>query len=152
VTEKPKAEKPKTRAELEQTIARLEASVADLSANVGRMRQACADEHARAERAEKREKETRAQFVDLKERLVTAEADNQRMRGYITRVQEDDVVREELIPVGDPAGEQRLVPKRKPENFCAPSPYKVLGASGGYAVTSYDNERRRAPAKHWVEY
>jgi hypothetical protein len=45
------------------------------------------------------------------------------MRGYLKRVQEDDVVREELVPIGDPQGEQQLVPKRKPTPFMAPTPY-----------------------------
>lgn len=117
------------------------------------------DEHGAEHRhrcaSEAREKETRAQFADLKERLVNAEAENQRMRGYVARVQEDDLVREELIKVGDPDGEQHLVPKRRPTVFEQPRQYSPMGeqATDGAALYSYrvGSEPRRK-AKHWVTY
>jgi hypothetical protein len=101
--------------------------------------------------AEAREKETRAQFADLKERLANAEADTQRMRGYIARVQEDDVVREELITIGEPDGEQQKVPKRKPTSFHTPAPYShSRNFEAGYACnTASDRDRR---PRHWVTY
>lgn len=94
----------------------------------------------------------RAETDDLKERLAAAEAENARMRGYIARVQEDDVVREDLVPIGDPAGEQQLVPKRKPTPFQAPLPYSTFsGGDVGGAMSSY-RERDRPKPKHWVTY
>jgi seryl-tRNA synthetase len=99
-----------------------------------------------------REKETRAQFVDLKERLANAESENQRMRGYLARVQEDDVVREELVPVGDPGGEQQLVPKRKPTIFHGQNPYQSAQCNSvGDAVDYLRGGEKRRP-RHWVTY
>jgi chromosome segregation ATPase len=59
-----------------------------------------------------RNEELTNQFGDLKERLHKAEIDNERLRGYIERVLEDDVVNEDLIKVGEPDGAERFVPKR----------------------------------------
>lgn len=137
------SEKPKTRAELEATIA-------ELSASYGRMRQACADEVEKRKQAEARDQQTRAKFDDLKQRLVTAESDNQRMRGYLARVQEDDFVREELIKVGDPDGQHQLVPKRKPQMFQEPNPF--LCVSGDAAGSSYSARAQNPKPKHWVTY
>jgi hypothetical protein len=60
-----------------------------------------------------RNKQLTGQVGDLKERLHKAEIENERLRGYLERVLEDDVVNEDLIKVGEPGGEERLVPKRK---------------------------------------
>lgn len=82
---------------------------------------------------------------DLKERLAVSEAECQRMRGYIARVQEDDVVREELVKTGDADGECQLVPKRKPTSFTSADPYQMPGHVMGY--------RPQAPKRrHWVTY
>lgn len=91
--------------------------------------------------------ERQKQFDDLKTRLQTAESENQRMRGYIQRVQEDDTVREELIAVGDPQGEQRMVPKRKPTTFETPSDYSELNRPNGMYY-----ERDRPKPRHWITY
>lgn len=128
------APKPKTRAELELELVKLR------------------DEHSAEYRhrcaAEAREKETRAQFADLKERLAFSEAEVQRMGGYISRVQEDDVVREPLIQVGDPDGAQQLVPKRKPTQFA-----ELRSVGGGMAMAGcVDSGRDRKPPRHWVTY
>jgi len=120
-----------------------------MSANIGRMRQACADENEKRQRAEAREKETRAQFDDLKQRLATAEFENQRMRGYLERVQEDDVVREELIQVGNPDGGHQLVPKRKPTVFH--EPYQLSQLAMTETAATYHDRQRQNP-KHWVTY
>jgi chromosome segregation ATPase len=137
-------------------IATLEATIVQLNTEIEDGRKV--REHLRHDLAvaEKREKETRAQFNDLKERLVNAEATNQRMRGYISRVQEDDVVREELVAVGDPDGEQRLVPKRRGTAFHEPAWVSDLDACKrgidelqGYR--SSDARERRKP-RHWVTY
>lgn len=137
------SEKPKTRAQLEAVIA-------DLTANVARQRQACAEENEKRVRAEVREKQTREQFDDLKTRLAIAESDSQRMRGYISRVQEDDTVREDLIKVGDPEGEHQLVPKRKPTLFFSSNEYRHHGAADMMAATGYAPTRDKP--KHWVTY
>lgn len=106
--------------------------------------------------ARHREKQHRAETDDLKERLAVAEAENARMRGYIARVQEDDVVREDLVPVGDPAGEQQLVPKRKPATFGAANPYfidrSVSEGWRGDAGGAMSSCRDRPKPKHWVTY
>lgn len=98
-------------------------------------------------------KQLHAQFADLKERLATAEAENQRMRGYIQRVQEDDTVREELVATGDPTGEQTMVPKRKPTSFDQPPSHSNLGEidTSDRFYRSYENEQRRKPI-HWIRY
>lgn len=119
---------------------------AEIDGHISRRKAAECDMRSAIER----EKETRAQFDALKSLLATAEAENQRMRGYIQRVQEDDVVREDLVTVGDPEGEQHFVPKRKPTPFQAPSAYPLLDtAEGGASVGSY---RERVRPKHWVAY
>lgn len=132
--------KPKTRAQLEAEIVKLR------DEHGAEHRQRCA--------AEAREHETRAQFADLKERLALSEAEVQRMGGYISRVQEDDVVREPLVQVGDTDGDQQLVPKRKPTRFF---PIQLVGQPlGGQAMAAdfndYEQRRRPVPKRHWVTY
>lgn len=104
--------------------------------------------------ADEREKmlvEKSKSIDDLKERLAVAEAENERMRGYISRVQEDDIVREELVGTGDPNGEQILVPKRKHDKFSSPDSYNPMA---GHTVMGYDDGfgRNRPKPKHWVTY
>src|SRR5258708_40257631 len=72
------------------------------------------------ERLHKTNEELRQQFGDLKKRLYDSELENQRLRGYVQRVQEDDTVREELVVTGDPDGERAMVPKRKSTVFFPP--------------------------------
>lgn len=138
------------------TLSALRTTHAADSQRLRAAREAAIDERDEALRAEK---ETRAQFDDLKTRLAHAEAELQRMGGYIARVQEDDVVREELVRIGDPEGEQQLVPKRKPTHF---SDLRVvngdfdvtLGMQSGprFGVYSADADRRSPPKRHWVTY
>jgi hypothetical protein len=90
---------------------------------------------------------------ELKERLSLSEAENQRMRGYLARVQEDDVVREELVTVGEPDGEARLVSKRKPTVFHEPNGYREDGRAGCNTMAmAYDRDLSRPARKHWVTY
>lgn len=99
------------------------------------------------EAAQEREKATRKQFDDLKFRLHNSEMEVARLNGYLSRVREDDVVREELVTIGDPEGGQRLVPKRKPEFLGNREPRMTdlcAGESYGY--------HNRAKPKHWIEY
>jgi hypothetical protein len=105
----------------------------------------------RAVGAEKRVKEVTDQFNDLKQRLLTAEQANQFMRGYLARVQEDDTVREELLTIGDPDGEQHMVPKRKPTRFERPSDFTTLSASDQFGSGYISHDERRKP-KHWITY
>lgn len=90
------------------------------------------------------------QFDDLKQRLHDAEMELSKLRGYIDRVREDDIVREELITSGDPEGEQRMVPKRKMRDLFsyehAPRLYDEAQGVMGYA------EHRREKPKRWVNY
>ena len=96
-------------------------------------------------------KEMHKHFADLKERLSNAEMENQRLRGYIARVQEDDTVREELITTGDPDGEQRMVPKRKPTLFVEPNQYGTFGSDSGNTYLDRIRDDRAKP-KHWITY
>lgn len=100
----------------------------------------------------------KAQFSDLKVRIVNAENENQRMRGYIARVHEDDVVREELVTTGT-EDQVRLTPKRKVTVFGEPSPFEMkLGGNPSWTEqrwdTPYDDYRRPTTAKpkHFIEY
>lgn len=86
------------------------------------------------------------QFNDLKTRLAQSEMENARLRGYIQRVQEDDVVREELVTTGDPEGQRQLVPKRKSTVFTQPDQFMHSRDEGLYSY------RDRPQPKHWVTY
>lgn len=138
-----------------QTRKQLEAVIADVSASLGRAREEIALHLRELQHRTASEKEGRKLVDDLKQRLAIAEADNQRMRGYIARVQEDDVVREDLVKVGDPDGEHQLVPKRKPTQFFEPSPF-VVDQAGCSSMMATDRYRPGAgnstPPKHWVTY
>lgn len=68
---------------------------------------------AKAETAEAALKESREHFADLKERLSNAEAETSRLRGYLDRVHEDDIVRDGMVEIEDDNG-KRMVPKRPP--------------------------------------
>jgi hypothetical protein len=100
--------------------------------------------------AETDAKEARQQFADLKQRLHAAEMENQRLRGYLARVQEDDVVREELVATGDPDGERTMIPKRKPTIFDRPPDYTDFQARDSMGMT-YSGRDRPKP-KHWINY
>jgi hypothetical protein len=101
------------------------------------------------EAAERSLKQSREHFDDLKTRLHAAETANQFMRGYLSRVQEDDVVREELVTTGEPNGEQRLVPKRKPTEFERPQDFTEFRRRDEFG---YMAERDRPKPKHWITY
>jgi hypothetical protein len=101
----------------------------------------------RAYKAEQEVAEVREQFAELKERVANLGVQNAEMRGYIGRVQEDDVVREELIQTGDMAGgDVYLRPKRKHRQFL-----DIAGGMAGVEAQSiYASERSRR--RHWVTY
>lgn len=97
-------------------------------------------------------KDLRVKLDEIKERLAFALAQNQRMSGYLERVQEDDVVREELVTTGSPEGEQRLVPKRKPTIF-APQMYHAVSHNLAHGEVSFAcSGREKNPPRHWVTY
>jgi hypothetical protein len=96
------------------------------------------------------------QLADLQERLAAALSEADRMRGYIERVQEDDVVREDLVTTGDPAGEQVLEPKRRPTRFARPGDHSPMGAVDDRFPERFDGRHRDGdrPRKllHWIRY
>lgn len=102
--------------------------------------------------AEKEKVETYIQFGDLKARLLSSERANEFMRGYLTRVYEDDVVREELVVTGDPAA-PTFVPKRKPVVFPHSDDFTYPRGSdaGVFSGRNYGETEERKP-RHWVNY
>lgn len=107
--------------------------------------QALTTERGLRHAAEARVEETHSQFADLKKRLHTAETEVSRLNGYIARVREDDTVREELVTIGDPDGERRMVPKRKHE-------YLGAHAADTNCFETMNSYRDRPKPKHWIEY
>lgn len=104
--------------------------------------------------AKEAEKIARDQFDDLKTRLHAAETVNQFMRGYLARVKEDDQVREELLTIGEPGGEQQIVPKRKSTDFPQPSNYEPNAVIGGVDRQVFDGGygSRAFNPRHWITY
>lgn len=135
--------KPETRKQLE---ARLE----NMAKDVAQARECAAAAKQRADLAERELKQNRKEIDDLKTRLQTSEAVNQRLRGYLDRVQEDDVVREELVLTGDPQGEQQLVSKRKHTRFAEQSEWTEFRDRDSSLYSYHD--RQKAVRKHWVTY
>src|SRR3972149_7833028 len=113
--------KPVSRSDLSQKLELLEHNLAGAAQARDTYRAELIEKKQEIAAIEKRNTQLKAQFDDLKERLLTAEAENQRMRGYIQRVQEDDIVREELVQIGDPEGATQLVSKRKMTQFSEPN-------------------------------
>lgn len=103
---------------------------------------------------EKRVEGSRKDFADLKARLLAAELVNAEMRGYISRLQEDDVVREELVTTGEPDGQQRIVPKRKHRTFDTPNQFTIDRQEGmGLSDRMYREHRGQDhKPRCWVEY
>lgn len=133
-----------------RTRAQLEAELAATRAERDEAQQLHYVTLVRARAAEADAEKARAEHADLKQRLLAAEKQIERLRGYLDRVHEDDVVREELIPVGDPEGERRLVPKRQSELFGQPRVYK------NFARHAPDHHPRGGEQlqrpKHWINY
>lgn len=140
--------KRQTRADLEAALKAEQDTTAALREKV-RGLQGVVQEHDR------QHTELRSRIDDLKTRLAQAEATTNEMRGYIARVQEDDVVREELVQTGDLAGgEVRLEPKRKPHHF--PSPGERDRTMNAFMVDRHayadTPEGRRRSRGHYVTY
>jgi hypothetical protein len=130
------------------TIKALEVKVAELQALSDSNYESGRKWRGLAEEREKQVTATREQFADLKKRLHNSEMEVARLNGYLSRVREDDVVREDLVTTGDPEGGQRLVPKRKHEYLGNRESNGSLDAMMG--CDSYGN--RREKPKHWIEY
>jgi septal ring factor EnvC (AmiA/AmiB activator) len=96
----------------------------------------------KAEQAEAALKESRSHFADLKERLQTAETELARLRGYMDRVHEDDIVRDGMIEIEDENG-KRLVPKRPPQ-------MRSVSNSGMDAFINHSSTSRKRT--HWTSY
>lgn len=114
------------------------------------------DYRARLTLSEKHNIEQRARIDDLKVKLDSAQKGNDFMRGYVARIREDDVVREELVMTGGP-DEQRLVPKRKHTGMPCDEVYAE--SSNGLLsidkVSEMNHLRGEWPGrgrKHWVTY
>lgn len=135
-----------------RTRAALEAQVAELNEKLHLLERVLHAKTGELDNATAREKTAGDRLNDLKTRLATSEADNQRMRGYIARVQEDDVVREELVSIGEPDGEQQLVPKRKPTPFSEPNAYSAMGECVTEGRMYHGDQSQRRKPKHWVTY
>jgi len=126
----------------------LEAEVAALRSDLEASRREC-------KRADDRAGALRANLDEVKERLAAAESENSRMRGYLDRVMEDDHTREELIAVGEPGGEQQLVPKRKHrEQPHIVGPIASNRCQDTFGAAYHDASCGREPKRprHWVTY
>jgi multidrug efflux pump subunit AcrA (membrane-fusion protein) len=149
---KPKTDLSSTKALLVDAQERLISTAAELLAARDARRTAEIAAREAREAAAKEVAQVRAQFDDLKRRVQDAETSNQFMRGYIARVQEDDTVREELVTMGEPDGEQQLVPKRKPTPFPRPSDFTQLEPSDAYGISYDERQERKRKARHWITY
>lgn len=129
-------EKTKTRAEMQTQIAGLVARCGELRENREEERRAriVADEAL---------KESRSHFADLKKCLLAAETENARLNGYLSRVHEDDVVRDGMIQITDEKG-TRQVPKRPP-----PARSVVFSPD---RVVDYHRDGSRSRKTHWTDY
>lgn len=134
------------------TIKSLTAELDALKKNYDVSRTQLSDAKSELSGARERAAQLVKQFDDLKRRVSDAEMENQRLRGYVQRVQEDDVVREELITTGDPEGEQRMVPKRSPTRFEQPSQCSPVGELDDRFYRSLNNDEPRRKSKHWISY
>lgn len=131
-----------------KTREQLEADLVDVGQRLAAMR-------AERDGAAQHAKELRSSLDNVKERLAFAEAELQRAGGYIQRVQEDDVVREDLVTVGEPGAEQHLVPKRKPTHFAVMSaarPIDQVNFESGGMMYRDCAAARPAKHRHWVTY
>lgn len=89
---------------------------------------------------------------ELKERLASSESNVTRLEGYLDRVREDDVVREELIATGDErCGDVRLVPKRKHTPLSRNYDNRISTSQLGYPDEQLYAEARSRP-RHWTTY
>lgn len=102
------------------------------------------NEYSRRLKAEERSLSAEKNFVDLKERLFNAETELSRLRGYLARVHEDDVVRDGMVEIENSNG-KRQVPRRQP-----PFTNSAYRDDAGIGLSSlYHNNEKRT---HWTSY
>lgn len=93
-------------------------------------------------------KAARAEHDDLKKRLLNSELECARLRGYMERVREDDLVADPLVEVEDQNG-KRMVSKRYPSLTPV---YTGADIGSDFAATYDEYGRKREKPKHWVTY
>lgn len=126
-----------------KTIKQLEAELATAGANNAANYETGKQWKAKAQTAEDALKESRSHFGDLKERLLNAETELARLRGYMDRVREDDNVRDGYVEVDTPDG-KHMFSKRRP----AP-PRMNMEPFQEPLHDTYGNRKRRI---HWTDY
>jgi len=124
----------------EPTKKTLQALLTEAREKATRWERSWDEESAKRRTAEASLKESREHFADLKERLANAESETARLRGYLERVHEDDIVRDGMVEIDDQNG-KRLVPKRPPplrieQNF----------------TTEFANYGGTQKRTHWTSY
>lgn len=138
-----------------KTIKYFEQKVAELETAIEGVHEENRGKSKLIDESERKLTEARTLFVDLKEKLYAAEVSNQFMRGYIARIQEDDIAREELLTIGDPNGEQKLVPKRKSTAFERPDDFldtdRPNQRIGSQSFSRFGSDDRPKP-RHWLRY
>lgn len=130
-----------------KTIAQLTAEIANLTDLLSVSRDAVRGWQGEVSKLKDEVKESRSQFADLKERLLNSETETARLRGYMSRVHEDDIVRDGFVEIGDEGG-KRQVPKRPP-------PMQRSHQYEGNALEmsdTFDNYGNRKPRTHWTSY
>ncbi len=96
--------------------------------------------------ANKERDEARAQFADLKDRVLALTTQNAELGGYLQRVAEDDVARDGHFVIEAGNGERVIKPKRPP----VPSRNDPYAASG--MVQEPDGYGRARKPVTWVNY
>jgi hypothetical protein len=132
-------------AEKRKTIAQLEVELARITKAKDDYYQSYRDATARATASDESLKESRSHFADLKERLLNAETETARLRGYLARVHEDDIVRDGLVEIEDGQG-KRSIPRRPPPLEA------VRYSSPAISTDQFDNYGSRKKRTHWTSY
>lgn len=133
--------------DLEKANINLANQVLDLEKALSECRARLSETQERCREFKEGAEATHKQFADLKERLHNSEMECSRLNGYMSRVREDDTVREDLITVGEPGVNERLVPKRKAE--MPPMMMSTAMIDENYSQNGYGITRK---PKHWVNY
>ncbi|MEW6256556.1 MAG: hypothetical protein AB1592_11415 [Pseudomonadota bacterium] len=107
------------------------------------------DQHyRRAVKAKEGEAAARKSIEDLKHRLMNAEIEAARLRGYIERVAEDDKAREEPVQVAT----THMVPRRNPPPLFGDGSAVMNAPSGTGAFGSRMHADGASRPKHWTGF